>query len=341
VAADVTGFWRPRLRGCPTTHFDGRAGKALPAIPLGVVARIGSVGEQRLGLPLALVRAPTGAGERHETAVVRAAWAVCTDAEVLVLDAGFTLRELEAAGVTRYVVRQAQNVTARRAAPPPRHGGRGRPATRGALVRPRARTYRGRVLPATPPDWTETWSEGDGLLRADGWDELVRADAPPGAPTFRLVVIYHPRWREPWVLATTLPVPARVLRALYLDRWPIEQLPLAAKQLLGAARQWVSAPETCQRLPELALLAGALLSYVAATAPAVPTGFWDRQPRPTAGRVRRVLAQTEFPQDFPLPPRIREKAAGSAHLPKGHWGQRCRPAAPTRPDAAQPSTPAA
>src|SRR3954469_15021524 len=55
VAADVTGFWRPWLRGCPTSHYDRRAGKALPAIPLGIVARVGSVVGQRLGVLVALV----------------------------------------------------------------------------------------------------------------------------------------------------------------------------------------------------------------------------------------------------------------------------------------------
>jgi len=64
-----------------------------------------------------------------------------------------------------------------------------------------------------------------------------------------------------------------VLRDLYRDRWAVEQLPLAAKQMLGAARAFVHAPKTCQRLPELALLAGAILSYGAATSPAIPTGF--------------------------------------------------------------------
>ena len=334
VAADITGFWRPRLQDCPTTHFDARAGQALPAIPLGIVARIGSVGRQRLGVPLALVRAPAAGDERHERAVVRAAWAACTPRDALVVDAGFTVRELEAEGVTRYAVRQAQNVTARRAQPPARRPGRGRPATRGALVRPLARRYRGRLLAATPPDWEETWTEDGLVLRAAGWDDLVRADAPPDAPPFRLVVIRHPRWRTPWVLATTLPVAARVLRAYYLDRWPIEQLPLAAKQLVGAARQWVSAPETCQRLPELALLAGSLLSYVAATHPPLPTGFWDRCPRATAGRVRRVLAQAAFPHTFPWPTHIRPKCAVTAHLPKGFWGQRPSRAAPTDADTA-------
>ena len=35
VAADVTGFWRPHLQGCPTQHYNAEAGKALPAIPSG------------------------------------------------------------------------------------------------------------------------------------------------------------------------------------------------------------------------------------------------------------------------------------------------------------------
>jgi len=39
-----------------------------------------------------------------------------------------------------------------------------------------------------------------------------------------------------------------------------------------------------QRLPELALMAGSILSFLAATAPATPTGFWDRKPKRTPGR---------------------------------------------------------
>ena len=242
-------------------------------------------------------------------------------------------------GATRYVVRLAQHYTARRASPPPSPG-RGRPATRGPLVRPLPRAYRGRAIPATPPDRVETWHEDNALLRAEVWAGLVLPEAAAASPTFTIVAIHDPRHREPLVLASPLPVPPRALRDLYRDRWPVEQLPLAAKQMLGAARQFVSAPETCQRLPELALLAGAVLSYAAATAPAIPTGFWDRRPQPTPGRLRRLLARTPFPHDFPLPARIREKAAVTAHLPKGCWGQRQRhapaPAAPAVPDTATP-----
>lgn len=341
VAVDVTGFGRPRLRGCPTRHYDGRAGKAVPAIPIGIVARVGSVGEQRLGVPLALVRADVAdpSPAAHERALLRAAVAARAERDALVLDAGFGVGRLQAAGATVYVVRVAKNVTARRARVPA-YGGRGRPPTRGDLVRPLARTYRGRAIPATPPDRVETWSEGETVVRAEGWDDLVLPDAAPDAATFRLVAVHDPRWAEPLLLASPLAVPARALRDLYRDRWPVEQLPLTAKQLLGAARQFVSAPETCQRLPELALLAGAVLSYAAATAPAVPTGFWDRQPRPTPGRLRRALSRAVFPTDFPLPARLREKTAVTAHLPKGFWGQRRRPNAdePPIPSPGQPDS---
>ena len=226
----------------------------------------------------------------------------------------------------------AKNAAFRRAAPPP-YGGRGRPPTRGAVVRPLPRAHRGHAIPATPPDRVETWHEDGRLLRAEVWADLVRPDAGADSPIFAAVAIHDPRHREPLLLATPLALPARAVRDLYRDRWPVEQLPLAAKQLLGAARQFVHAPETCQRLPELALLAGAVLSYVAATSPAVPTGFWDRRPRPTPGRLRRLLARTPFPHDFPLPVRLRRKESPTAHLPKGYFGQRRRAAAPAPPTA--------
>jgi hypothetical protein len=80
---------------------------------------------------------------------------------------------------------------------------------------------------------------------------------------------------------------------------------------------------------------------VAATHPALPTGFWDRQPQATVGRVRRQLAHVGFPTEFPFPPHIRQKAAVTAHLPKGAWRQRQRPTVPAAPASTQTSTPAA
>jgi len=308
LAVDVTAFFRPHLQGCPTTHYQAEAGKALPAIPLGVLGPVGRVGAQRLALPRAFVRADPAdpRTSTHQRQVVRAAVAPCAPDEVLVFAAGFGLALLQEEGTTRYVVRCAKNATFRRATPPP-YRGRGRPPTRGVLVRPLPRRCKGRLIAATPADRTVTWTEDAVVLRAEIWEALVLPDAAPGAPSFTVVALCDPRHHDPLLLATPLPLSAPQLRACYPDRWAIEQIPLAAKEMVGATHSFVSASETCQRLPELALLAGAILSYVAATAPAVPTGFWDRRPRPTSGRLRRVLARCSFPHDFPFPARLRTK----------------------------------
>ena len=69
------------------------------------------------------------------------------------------------------------------------------------------------------------------------------------------------------------------------------------------------------------LLAGSIQTYLAATLPPIPTGFWDRNPKRTPGRLRRWLARVTF-SDLVLPEqgRIRKKASVTDHLPKGFQG---------------------
>lgn len=322
VPIDTTGFSRPRLQNCPSTHYDHRAGKALPAVVLGIIGRVGQVGKQRLLLPLGLLRVDPAQPQEEglNQALITLAKDLLKAQDVLVSDGGFALEALLSAKIPRYVAKQARNMTARREQPPA-YAGTGRPAERGALVRPLARTYKDHTLAATAPDRSAVWHDDAVTVRADIWDKLVlnctRADDLADAPRFTVLVIHDPRYTKPLVLATNLTLAAQDVCALYRDRWPVEQAPLAAKQMLGAERTFVFAKETCQRLPELALLAGAILSYAAACLPASPTGFWDRTPKPTPGRLRRVLARAGFPTDYPLPAEIRQKASVTDHLPKG------------------------
>ncbi|MBV7336964.1 hypothetical protein KFU94_53805 [Chloroflexi bacterium TSY] len=68
--------------------------------------------------------------------------------------------------------------------------------------------------------------------------------------------------------------------------------------MIGLHRQFVHADEACFRLPELGLLAGNLLSHLAASLPPIPTGYWDREPQATPGRLRafsRVLFSNSRP----------------------------------------------
>lgn len=325
-AVDLTAYWRPTLRGLKTKHYYPFASKALPAVVLGIIARVGSVNGQRVAIITDLVRSdPDNPAESSlQARVVQQTAKTLGEDEIPVFDAGFKVRELQAADFERYLVRLAVNFTARRNVLPPYKGKGCRPKY-GKLVRPLARKGRkGNLIPATPPDRVETWTRNGIEFRAEFWDNLVLPDVKvhPDNPTFTVVAIYDPRFLQPWLLACPLRLSGQALRGLYRDRWPVEQVPLAGKQMLGGARQFVFAPESCQRLPELNLLSGAIVTYLAAALPAVPTGFWDRNPKPTPGRLRRLLARVHFPKLHPFPGRLRKKDSVCDHLPKGILGHR-------------------
>ena len=330
TALDLTGFFRPCLQHCPTTHYDSPAGKALKAIPLGIVGEVGRVGTQRFTLPCALVRADVEHPSEAvlEVELVRIAVQQMAADEALTADRGFKPVTFVKAGCQRVVLRRPKNFTARRRTAPP-YGGRGRKPSRPEIVRPLPRTYRGQTIAATPPDRVETWSDPQSgvSVTAHEWFDVVLPDQPKDweAQTrqwvkdtpWTIVLIFHPHFPQPMLLIMTIALSAPQAHAFYLDRWGIEHPPLVAKQMLGAARQFVFAAEARQRLPELSLLAGSVLSYVAACEVAIPTGFWDRAPQSTPGRLRRLLTRVGFPADFPLPERLREKRSRTDHLPKG------------------------
>lgn len=69
-----------------------------------------------------------------------------------------------------------------------------------------------------------------------------------------------------------------------------------------------------QGLPELALIAGSILSFLAATS----TGFLDRKPTRTLWRFYCTLAGRPFPEVANLSRRLRKKNSVTAHLSKGH-----------------------
>jgi len=324
-AVDITAYWRPTLKGLKSKHYRQEADKALPAVVFGLVGRVGRVGQQRQALLTDLVRVDLKDPSKTACQVQllqQVAEHLAAD-EMPVLDAGFKLQALLQAGLKRFMVRLAKNFIARRNFLPEYEFGR--PDEYGEIVRPLARTYDGKLIPATTPDRVETWQECGLELRAEFWDNQVLPDCKPSAEnqTFTVAAVYDPRFENPWLLACPLQWSGANFWGCYQDRWPIEQLPLAAKHMVGAHRQFVFAEESCYRLPELSLLAGSMLTYLAATLPPIPTGFWDRQPKGTSGRLRRWLGRTTFSDLQPVSKgRIRKKSSLTAHLPKGILGHR-------------------
>ena len=323
VGVDITGFWRPKLQGWAGKHYHSMAGKALPAVVFGVMAVSGRLEEKRLPLLHGIVRCPAEQSEaefRVELLKQRAEQSLPD--EVSVLDAGFKLSEIHQAGLNGYLVRLQSNCTARRNELPA-YKGIGAHPKYGEIIRPLARKHKGKELSATQADETTTFVYEARTIRVARWNQLVTRETQvsSAAKTFSIFVLTDPHYTHPLVLATDLALSAESAYLIYRDRWPVEQPPLAAKQMIGLHRQFVFAEESSgarwARLPELALLAGSILTHLAASLPPIPSGFWDRKPKATPGRLRRLLGQADFPTLVDFDPQLRKKTSVTDHLPKG------------------------
>ena len=351
VPCDMTGFRRPALKDNPAKHYVAEAGKALPAIVIGIAVAVGKLknasqgsssdkgSSSRFALPRLLVRWEPGDTKEAnvQTRLIEQAGKTLSPQEVAVFDAGFSLTEVRAL-VPRFVVRMAKNDTVRRNFLP-EYKGIGRHCEYGQVVRPLARTRDGKDFEATDSDTTFYWQEGNVRLHAKIWREVVlpgeKVVLPrekAGAQTLTVVAIFDPRHKEPLLLATNLEVCPQVLHCLYRDRWAVEHLPLAAKPMLGCGAAFVFGQESRLRLPELALLCGNVLSYVAATCSAVATGFWDRVCRATCGRLRRVLNRLSFSELPVVGEQLRKKASTTSHLKTGVEGHRRQKASKVTPE---------
>ena len=324
-SVDLSAYWRPKLKNIKSKHYDSQAGKALAAVVFGLIGQVGKVGEQRIALLTDLLRADLDNPSEAELVdkLIKQVIKTLKKDEIATLDAGFKLKALLEAGLERFVLRLPKNFTARRNYLPDSSGGR--PPERGELVRPLERTYAGNVIENTPPDRVETWKEDGVEIRAEYWDDIVLPELKVSEENqlFLVVAIHDPRFENPLLLACLLKLSGSDLVNIYRHRWPIEQPPLASKQMIGAHRQFVFAEESCFRFPELTLLAGSILTYLAATFPPIATGFWDRKPKRTPGRLRRYLGNIPF-SNLPKPKsgRIRKKSSVSGHLSKGIQGHR-------------------
>ena len=158
--------------------------------------------------------------------------------EALVVDAGFGVAALLTAGVPALSRGSPAILRPGAMSCPPTKAGDGARSMGSWSVRCPGPT-KGRPLPPRHPMPPPSgWWPGGRSRRRCGTTWCCPRPSR-AAPAFRCVVIHDPRYKEPLVLATTLPVSAEALWRLYRDRWPIEQVPLAAKQMLGAHRAFV------------------------------------------------------------------------------------------------------
>ncbi len=283
VAVDWTAFWRFKLKGWTGKMFHSLVGRALCGVGFGIVCQVGHVAGQRIPLLRQIIR--TSKSDRSEAKLkadtLRWVRHHLDESEVAIIDAGVEISDMQAIGLPRYVIRMALNCTGRRDYLP-EYTGRGRRPKWGEKVRPLPRTHLENLIAATPPDKEETIHFEGRDIQVQGWVDLIPSTCKPGeAPeTFTIWVFFDPLYDTLLVLGTNLREASPLtIFCLYQDRWPVEQIPLVAKQMLGLHRQFVFAPESCLRLPELALLLANVLTYLSAVLPPMPTGFWDRHPK--------------------------------------------------------------
>ena len=253
VAVDLTAFWRPKLRSkWLGKHFHTIAGRALPAVVFGVVVWVGQIGKQRVPLLKAIVRAKQDEKRELEltTKLLQQVGRELQADEIAILDAGFKMSAIQQAQIKQAVVRLASNSVAQRNYAKA-YKGRGRRPIYGDTVRPLARSYKGQSIPATAADDSDEFEYEGRIIKVKIWYDLILSGLLPAPDNdnFHIYLFEDPLYHDPLLLAATLRLQPRSSFSLYQDRWPVEQVPLGAKQMIGLHRHFVFAFESCQRLP--------------------------------------------------------------------------------------------
>ena len=176
---DVTAYKRARVKKLQSKSYDCQIGRAVPAVPLGIMGTTGRVGEQRVAILDMLVcgditkNSPSGEMEKVYKQVAKR----LTETDLALLDAGFSLVDASLNGIKNCVVRLAKNCTFGKTAGkiPPRTSNKGRKPSRhqAEIVRPVARQHGDKVLPASEPEQRVTVVNDVGQeIKIESWSRL-------------------------------------------------------------------------------------------------------------------------------------------------------------------------
>jgi len=104
VPADVSAFWRPALKNCPSKHYHPAANRALPAVIFGITGEVGELNGQRIALPRAFERVhPKDTSEKclWQMTLKNVKKGLQED-EIVVVDAGVKISTLQKVGIKCY-----------------------------------------------------------------------------------------------------------------------------------------------------------------------------------------------------------------------------------------------
>lgn len=269
--------------------YDHRAGKAVRANIVAAVTTVVMISGTRVGL---VRRARFGAS------CAEAVDAVLRDAptdggpRLQVVDAGIATYERfsKATDETALLGRLRINCKVHcqpEPLPPGQKRPRGRPREHGAILHP------GAAVPELPPDEEieveEQGEKGPKTVRVRRWNAVHHEDFKK--TLLDVVRVDDPDYKHPLLIGTTArELTSQEMREGYGHRWPVETNFYVAQDTcaMEQPRAWTE-PALSRRIA-LALLCGSLLKAIAASFEAIPIGPWDREARPSAGRLAYHLA---------------------------------------------------
>jgi len=332
---DGTAYRRAAVKKLESKAYFSDANRALPAVPIGMIATVGEVNGQRIALlknaVVTDVKTNDSVADKQE--LYRQVAIGLEEDEIGVFDAGFKLVEAAEAGIEQCVIRLALNCTFGKTAGeiPERRSAKGRTPTqpKAEIVRPLERRHGGKTIPAQPAHEICTITDELGQeMKVHIWNKVYllerhlkkvqesKQDELRQMP-IKVMAIYDPAYANPLLIGTPLlSLKPDAGRKIYAARWSVEGLPQTGKYILsgGGGTHYVHHSTAMKRLPTLSLVFGSLLKYVAATLPPFRTGFWDRLLLPTYGRLLRHLKKV----GIPLSEQLFKKDSSTAHLPVGY-----------------------
>ncbi len=336
LSVDFTGFRRMAVKKLNAKAYFSDAGKAVHAVPIGMIASVGEVNGQRVALLKNATVADLEVNDEsaHIKQLYKQVSIELDNDEIAVFDAGFRLVGAVEAGISHCLIRQAKNITfgATAGKIPERTSKKGPTPSqyKAEIVRPLERTHGDKTLSATEADEIHTFTnEDEQEIVVHIWNKLYFLERQLKGVSneqkkkklrhtpIKVMAIYDPRYNEPLLVATpVLELEPEAAPQIYAARWPVEGLPQTGKYILsgGGGTHYVHHLTAMKRLPVLSLLFGSLLKYVAATSPPFRTGFWDRDVKPTYGRLLRHFKKV----GIPLSEQLFKKESVTAHLPVGY-----------------------
>jgi hypothetical protein len=257
-----------------------RAGRAVRA---NIVAAAVSVVVIR-GVRVGLVRR-VRFGDRSEAAVAKlfAALPKSEAARLIVVDAGIATKEQFAASTVQdALLGRLRHNSKLRCAPPPPNGKRGRDPLHGPVLHP------GRAEPEVAPDEDCTIPGEAGPIRLRRWNQLHWEGVHE--TLVDVLRVDDPTYKKPLLVSTTArELQTEELRQAYPHRWPVETLFYIGSETTATEKPRAWTEQAVERRIGLGLLSGSLLKAIAAMGEGLAMGPWDKQPRPSAGRLANHL----------------------------------------------------